>query len=697
MAVILDVPPINVLARNILLTFFIFLSILVAGCSDSNQSSNEPTTVFATLDTPATVEEVEKRFDDLVARVEQLRVEIVTAPTLDWQHHLIPLYYLLVELSDATAYTSQLMARSPDPAVRALGYVGYVQYPQLTVTLTKNVELKAVVVNALNLLSVATPRQQEVADYLAARFTSEFSAAEQAAQIEADENLTNISLAYYNNAVTKSASATFTAEEFGCLPEEVLAQIPTDSSGDYLFDANSSLYFTLIQSCLDESVRERVHAAYTSKAAAENSLLWPTIQQQRLPYAKVFGYDDYASLRLSHTMRADASQVYELLDVVKEITDPAFERLQQRYIDAQADEEGVAPATVFAWNKNRYFSTVRTQLLTAPVVNPHLLIFPDTFDRTLYLVGEIVGLSFVKTGQLENSWNPDVVEYRVFDHKSNAPVGTLLVDSYQLDGISAPASCSRVMVSRLLDTGKRQVPVVVVNLGVVKSATETTYMTTKAYESFGHELGHALHLMLQSPTVASYQYDFIEIPSMFCQQVVTHPEFFKALLSANPEEPLAQLPADFALLWQYERESPQLFCEDQRYMLALSATAIDLTTWQGGQLDDLADVAKSNLAHYFFPYSRDSQPFYNAAHFIMPVTDTRYYQYVLAQVVSADILSVFEASAESIFDQQLGERYRHHILENCGPDSDAAITNFLGREWSYDAYRNWFETLTQDL
>ena len=697
MAVFLGAPTIKALARNILLTFVVLLSILATGCSDSNHTSKEPTTVFATFDTPATVEAVEKRFDDLVARVEQLCVEIVTAPTPDWQHHLIPLYDLLIELSDATAYNSQLMTRSPDPAVRALGYVGFVQYPQLTVALTKNVELKMVVVNTLNVLSIATPRQQEVADYLAIKFTSEFSAAEQAAQVEADENLTNVSLLYYNNSVTKSASATFTAEEFGCLSEELKSKIPTDISGDYIFDANSSLYYTLSRSCLDESVRERLHAVQFSKAAAENALLWPIIQQQRLSYAQLFGHEDYAALRLSDTIMADAPRVYELLDEVEQITNPAFERLLQRYKVAQTSAEGEEPETIFAWNRDRYNRVVSDQLLSGPVANPHLLTFPDTFDRTLYLVGKIFGLSFVKTGQLENSWNPDVVEYRVYDQKRNAPVATLLVDPYQLAGISAPENCGRIMASRLLDSGARQVPVIVMNLNLVKSSTETTPMSTYAYEGFGHELGHALHFMLQSSSEPLYQPDFIEVPSMFSEKLVTHPEFFKALLSSNLDQPLAQLPADFVSFWNYNRESPQDFCESQRYTLTLSATAMDLTAWQGGMTDNFAEVAKSNLAHYFFPYSSESQPFYDLPYFVMPATDTRYYQYVLADVVSVDILSLFEASTESIFDPQLGQRYREHILEDCGPDSSAAITDFLGREWNYAAFQDWFDEKTQDL
>lgn len=697
MNVLLALSTIKASARNILLTFFLLLSILAAGCSDSNHSSNESKTVFATLATPSTVEEVEERFEDLVARAEQMRAQIVTAQSPDWQHHLVPLSDFLMELSDATSYNSQLMTRSPVPEVRALGYVGYVQYPQLTATLSKDAELTVVVERALSQLTASTPKQQATADYLAAIFTSEYSPAEQTAQLEADEDLTTVSLAYYNNAVTKSASAIFTAEEFSCLPEEILAQIPTDSSGNFIFDANSPLYYTLARSCLDETVRERLHAVYTSKAAAENSLLWPTIQQQRLAYAELFGYDDFASMRLSRTMLADVSRVRELLDEVTEVSDPAFDRLQQRYIDAQASEEGVVPATAFAWNKDRYYSTVKAQLLTAPVVNPHLLTFPATFDRMLYLVGKIVGLSFVKTGQLENSWNPDVVEYRVYDQKTNAAVATFLVDPYQLDGISAVANCSRIMSSRLLDSGERQVPVVVLNLDLVKSTTGTTYMPTYSYESFGHELGHALHFMLMAPAASTYRSDFVEIPSMFCQAVVQHPEFLKAVLSSNPDEPLEQLPADFVTYWQYYRESPVNFCENQRYQLAQSATAIDLTAWQGGLPTDLAEVAKNNLEQYYFPYSSDSQPFYRVAHFIMPATDARYYQYVLADVVSADILSLFETSPESIFDQQLGERYRYHILENCGPDSEAAITSFLGREWNYDAYQDWFEEKTQDL
>lgn len=697
MDVFLALSTVKVSARNILLTFFLLLTILAAGCSDSNHSFNEPTTVFATFDTPATVEEVEAWLFDFVARTEQMRADIVTAQSPDWEHHIFPLYDLILDLSAATAYNTQLLTRSPVPEVRALAYVGYVQLPQLRATLTTDAELKEVVERALSQLMPSTPKQQAAADLLADIYASEFLPAEQAAQLEADENLTNISLAYYNNALSKSASATFTAEEFGCLSEDLLSKFPMDSSGDYIYDANSPYIGNLLQSCLDETVRERVHAVYSSKAAAENSLLWPTILQQRLSYAELVGYDDFASMRLSNSILPSSTEVRALIDEVDAITAPAFERLKQRYIEVQASEVGEVPTTVFAWNRSRYYFTVKAQLLTPPLVDPHLLTFPDTFDRMLYLVGKIVGLSFVKTGQLANSWNPDVIEYRVYDQKTNAPVATFLVDPYQLNGITTPASCTNLMSSRLLDSGERQVPVVVLNLGLDKSTTGTTSISTNSYRAFGHELGHALHFMLKLPAASSYQSDFVEIPSMFCQAVVKHPEFLKAVLSSNPDEPLEQLPADFVAQWQYERESPVQICENQRFQLLQSATAIDLTTWQGGMPIDLAEVSKDNLQQYSFAYSSNSQPFYNSPYFIMPGTDTHYYMYVLARVVASDILGVFEASPESIFDQQLGERYRTYILENCGPDSAAAITGFLGREWNYDAYQDWFEGKTQDL
>jgi len=684
-----------VFSRSIPLTVFILVSVFISGCNNDKHSSIKEKTVFATLIAPSTTQDVQTMLSDFTVQVKQMHTQIMTAQALDWEHDIIPLNDLLKKLDDANKYNTQLMNKSPDSELRNLAYLGYQQYPLLIESLIGDIELITIVKTSLKNLTPKTPRQEEAANYLSS-IENKYSSDELVAIAEVNEELTSTSLEYYNNTFSKSSSGTFTPEEFSCLSEDLLSKFLKNSSGNFIYDSLSFYPVNLYLSCLDDEVREKINAIENSKSAKENSLLWPSIMMNRLSYAQLKGYDNFASDRLSNTMLKNVENIRVLLDNVDNITAPAFEQLGKYFKDIQMAEYGMMPNSVTRWNWQRYSSAVKHEIYGPKVDNPYVLKFPETFDRMLYLVGKILGLNFVKKGTLENSWNPEVIEYLVYDLDTNNSIGTLLLDPYQVKGTNNVPNASILMSPRLLDSGERQQPIVVLNSNINKSITGTTYISSKDYKDFGHELGHALHFLLKAPT-ASYKSDFVEIPSTFIEELVQNTEFLKALLSPEPDEPLEQLSDEFVNYWNYYRNSAISIADNERHTLTLSATSIDVTAWQGDEIIYLHEAAKINQEKYFYTPANDSKPFYDKFYFINPGTDARYYQYVLAKVIAMDILSLFKSSPESVFNQELGRRYRHEVLVNCGPDTEASITNFLGRKWNYDAYKKWFDEKTDVL
>jgi thimet oligopeptidase len=64
-----------------------------------------------------------------------------------------------------------------------------------------------------------------------------------------------------------------------------------------------------------------------------------------------------------------------------------------------------------------------------------------------------------------------------------------------------------------------------------------------------------------------------------------------------------------------------------------------------------------------------------------------YYTYQWSLVIARDLLSEFDGE---LMDPEVARRYRTEILER-GGSRDAAdmVTAFLGRPYSFDAYRRW--------
>ena len=64
-----------------------------------------------------------------------------------------------------------------------------------------------------------------------------------------------------------------------------------------------------------------------------------------------------------------------------------------------------------------------------------------------------------------------------------------------------------------------------------------------------------------------------------------------------------------------------------------------------------------------------------------------YYTYQWSLVIARDLLSGFD---RGLMDAETAHRYRREILERGGSrDARDLVRAFLGREYSFDAYRKW--------
>jgi Zn-dependent oligopeptidase len=681
----------------------LFLAILTAatlgGCGGNNPAP-EATTVFSTLNAPVTQTEVQNWLNSLSVQASAASSGILTSPALTWESHILPLSDCLLTLTDSEIYNSQLMTRSHDPAVRNLAGSWYQQIPAISDNIRENAALKTKVVQSLETMVSSNPKEKEAKNYLLNFFNTKYSDSQLNAISVANQHLTTISLIYYHNSITKSAFSTFSAADFACLPSNIKSQISTDSAGNYVFDANdnSSLNFTLAKSCLSENTRERLSAVSNSKAASENAPLWPEIAKRRVTYAQAFGFENFALQRLSDNMIQTTTAVYSLLDNLKSITQPAFERLTQRYKAAQSSEQGILPTTVYNWNRDRYYSTVCSQVLSDPPSDPKFLTFPETFESMLLHFGRIAGLKFIKSSVPKTWWNSNVIEYTVYERKTMFPAGTLLVDPYQISGLSDAASAGYLKIPRIQESGKIETPIVKLDANLSKSSSGEVVLSFREYTSFAHELGHVVHFLLKpyNSSTKSLE-DFIEIPSITFEHIAKTPTFLKAVLSTDPYSPLKSLPADFLDYFQYYLLNPVLICEDQRIGLSFSATAISASSWTSGVPADLGKVFQQSQKDYYFAMSDLAEPGYSESYFIRPTTDASYYYYSLAYVIAADILSVFKDAPNFIFDDNIGQRYRYYILQQSSYGRLQALNSFLGRPWNYNAYKSWFETATSQL
>ena len=67
-----------------------------------------------------------------------------------------------------------------------------------------------------------------------------------------------------------------------------------------------------------------------------------------------------------------------------------------------------------------------------------------------------------------------------------------------------------------------------------------------------------------------------------------------------------------------------------------------------------------------------------------------YYTYMWSLVIAKDIVSAFKI--HGMMNKDLSMKYRHTILEPGGSkDASDLVKDFLGRDYSFDAFKQWLE------
>ncbi|MCO4782749.1 MAG: hypothetical protein KC646_10535 [Candidatus Cloacimonetes bacterium] len=678
--------------KTTLLTILIVSSIFFIGC-DSNHSPNLSPTVFSELAVPTNAVDIQTWLNQMPVQASALKSKVLSSTSLTWEQDILPVYDLIKQLNINKTYSGLLLNRSHDPNIRTLGYTGFQQIPVIESSIKDDQKLKAKIMEALDVLSINNPKQRDAANYFNSIYSTKLTSTELKLLSQVNNELTTTSLAFYTNASTKSFVTTFSQMDFSCLSSKLKSKFSTNSANDYIFDANHAYQVNLLRSCLPEPIREKISATTRSKASKENSLLTPYILKKRLEWAKIQGYDDFASARLSRTILATTTDVKSFLAEVNYGTNPAMVRLKNRFKDLQMSETGVRPTTVFDWTYRRYYSDVRSQLHTGVSTTPIVFQYPETVDRMLDLLGKVVGVNLVKTGVAKTKWSSYIIEYKLYDTDLNTPIGILLLDPYKVENTNSTPATVVIQQGRVLESGIIKTPIITVSMPLKQSSQS---FTSYDYESFAHEFGHAFHMFLR-PYNQSSKHDFQETPSAFFEEIASHPSFFKSILSTNPDIPLTSLPNVFASRWNYERQDPLYISDNIQSTLSLSQTALDIATWTSGSSTDFSEIFKENSKKYRFQYSNLAKPGYDLGYFVNPNTDATYYLYVLGKVLAKDMMSIFEASPDKVFDKNIGRQYRKYILEETSPNTQKSIESFLGRKWSTNSYKVWFENATKDL
>lgn len=488
---------------------------------------------------------------------------------------------------------------------------------------------------------------------------------------ELTERDTELSLTFSRNIREGRREIRVPASALDGLPEDFLAEHPADAEGMVTLTTEYTDLMPVREYARDRSVRHALVGAYNDLAWPENEPVLAELLAVRAERAVLLGYGDWADFETETRMIGSSAAVAAFLDRVATAAAPAaaaeYERVLERLRRDDPDAESVTIADFWY-----VLSTLKREEYD---VDAQLVRSYFRFDRVLQGVlsttGRLLDVEYVPVDV--PSWHDDVRTYDVV--RAGERLGRIHLDLHPRDGKYNHAACFGLAPG----IAGRTLPESVLLCNFSRGLLEHDEVVT-----FFHEFGHLVHDILGGHqawgrwTGVATEWDFVEAPSQLLEEWAWDAEALAAFAHDDAGE---AIPADLVA----RMRTADAF-----------GRGLEVTR-------QLGHATTSYRLHVERP--ADLQPaverYYRSASPVTPLAGSHsyagfghltgygacYYTYQWSLVIARDLLSAF---GDDLFDADTAARYRREILEPGGTrDAQDLVRAFLGRESTFDAYRDW--------
>ena len=274
-------------------------------------------------------------------------------------------------------------------------------------------------------------------------------------------------------------------------------------------------------------LREKAHRAWASRGDAGPTDNKPVIRETlvlRAEYARLLGYPDYASYKLSDTMAKTADRAQALLEEVWAAAKLRAAREEEALlVIARAD--GVD--RIEPWDWRHYSEKVRQRdhALDEAAIKPYFQL-ENMIEAAFACATRLFGVTFVSAKDVPVH-HPDVRAWDVRD-AAGRHLALFYGDYFARPGKHSGAWMSSFRGQKKLGDEVRPIVINVMNFSK-PSPGEPALLSFDDARTLFHEFGHALHGMLSDviyPSLSGTNVprDFVELPSQLYEHWLEQPE-----------------------------------------------------------------------------------------------------------------------------------------------------------------------------
>lgn len=587
----------------------------------------------------------------------------------------------IAALTDLTDLAELVGRTSTDPAMRAAGdAVAQRLHRQRT-----GIDLDPGVYEVLAALDLpgADPAtrhwlSQTLRDFRRAGVDRDAATRERVRQLR--EELVEIGQAFGRNIDSDTRSARFPVAALAGMPDDWLRAHPAGDDGEVTITTDTPDVVPVLTYCHDAGVRERMLRLWRQRGHPANIDVLRRLLARRHELATLLGYRSWAAYVTEDKMIGTEQAA---ADFIEEISRLATGRMERDYAELLARKRATDPATsgVDAWDTRYLQEQVKAERygLDSQQLRPYFE-YRQVRDGLMAVAARLFGIEFEARPDLP-VWHPEVDAYDVHEH------GTLIGRIF-LDMHPRPDKFSHAAMYKMV-TGKagRRVPECALLCNFPRPGE---LLQHQEVATFFHEFGHLLHHVFgghqrwAGVSGIATERDFIEAPSQLLEEWTMDAATLGTF--AVHQRTGAPLPADLIdRLRAAEEAGKGLAVRQQMFYAALS---LELYRRDPAGLDPLAVERETQHRHTPFPHLDGTAMHLSFGH--LDSYSATYYTYTWSLVIAKDLFTAFDP--KRLLDPEVPARYRREVLAPGGSAPAAELVrNFLGREYSFDAYRSWLD------
>jgi oligopeptidase A len=463
-----------------------------------------------------------------------------------------------------------------------------------------------------------------------------------------------------------------------------------DGNPGWKFTLHAPSYVPVMQYADDRALRELMYRAYSTRAAEfdhpewDNTQLITEIVALRRELAQLLGFANFAEYSLEPKMATSPQQVLQFLNELAAKAKPCAEH-DLAELKAFAREE-LKLADLEAWDiayASEKLRIARYAFSEQEVKQyfPESSVLPGMFR----LIETLYGLTIEP--DIANGWHPDVRFFSIRDRNSEL-IGQFYLDLYARPSKRGGAWMDDAITRRRVTSGIRTpVAYLTCNFAAPVGGKPALFTHDEVITLF-HEFGHGLHHLLTRidelgvSGINGVEWDAVELPSQFMENFCWEWEVLEPMsLHAESGNRLPKALFD-KMLAAKNFQSGMQTVRQLEFALFDMHLHYDFDVRSERSVLELLDDVRRQVAVIFPPvFNRFTHSF---SHVFAGGYAAGYYSYKWAEVLSADVYSMFEE--RGVLDPATGGRFRDEILAVGG--SRPALESFVafrGREPKIDA------------